>query len=590
MPQIYRLAMNENDSDTSRKNGKFSAVNRQYLKFLYQYTKPYIKSLVWAFLVSIPLAALGAVLPWAFNRVTKLFGENASISEIVIWMAIGLGSVSVRSVLAMFNKYILTMLHVRITTDMRNEIYERIQKRPLEFHMHKHAGKLGSIISNDTQVTAGGVMELFTALWQSPASILCLAGAMLYFNPILSLLAIGSIPLLSFFVTFSGNRARKAEWRYFQHESNMLGVMIESLTNVKQVKSFGLEKQQKEKIAESGRKLIRYRKRTVLLKSIIGPTSEILNVLAITIMAIIAYFQLQLGQTTPAAIVGCLTAALSLRTPVKTLSNCMVSIQRSVAAMQRIKWFCGDQKEKESDLKKIEDAAKCIELKGISFSYNGKNTIFSNISFKARTGERIAIFGPSGVGKTTIVELILGFYQCSSGKILVDGIDLATLDPYSWRKQVGVVTQDPFLFHGTIEENIRYGYQDADQNRILEAARLAGCDEILERLPGGIRTMVGERGSLLSGGERKRIALARALIRPISLLILDEVTSELDSQIEEEILTSVDQLAENLIVINVSHRISVLRHSDRSILLKNGEAVECDPKKIYNEDLGKVKL
>ena len=589
MQRIARSVRDETDPDATHKNGKFVAVNRKYLKFLYRYTKPYIKNLICAFLVSIPLAAIGAVLPWAFNRVTKLFGENASISQIIIWMAIGLGSVSVRSGLAMFNKYILTMLHVRITTDMRNEIYERIQKRPLEFHMHKHAGELGSIISNDTQVTAGGVMELFTALWQSPASILCLVGVMLYFNPILSLLAIGSIPLLSIFVTFSGNRARKAEWSYLQHESNMLGVMIESLTNVKQVKSFGLEKQQKEKIAESGRKLIRYRKRTVLLKSIVGPTSEILNMLAITIMAIIAYFQLKLGQTTPAAIVGCLTAALSLRTPVKTLSNSMVSIQRSVAAMQRIKWICGDQKEKKSGLKKIEAAAKCIELKGISFSYNGKNSIFSNISFKVRTGERIAIFGPSGVGKTTIIELILGFYQCSSGKILIDGIDLATLDPYSWRKQVGVVTQEPFLFHGTIEENIRYGYQDADRNRILEAARLAGCDEILERLPGGIHAMVGERGSLLSGGERKRIALARALIRPISLLILDEVTSELDSKIEEEILTCVDQLAPKLIVINVSHRKSVLQHSDRAILVKNGETLECDPEKVYNEDFLNVR-
>ena len=590
MPQISRSAMNETDSGTSHKNGKFAAVNRQYLKFLYQYTKPYIKYLIYAFLASIPLAALATVLPWAFNRVTKLFGENASISQIIIWMAIGFGSVSVRSGLAMFNKYILTMLHVQLTNDMRNEIYEHIQKRPLEFHMHKHTGKLGSMISNDTQVTAGGVVELFSALWQAPASILCLAGAMLYFNPILSLLAIGSIPLLSFFVTFSGNRARKAEWSYLQHEGNMLGVMIESLTNVKQVKSFGLEKQQKEKIAELGRKLIKYRKRTVLLKSFVGPTSEILNVLAITIMAIIAYFQLKLGQTTPAAIVGCLTAAFGLRSPVKTLSNSMVSIQRSVAAMQRIKWICGDLKETKSDLKKINVAAQTIELENVSFSYNGKNSIFSNISFKARRGERIAIFGPSGVGKTTLVELILGFYPCSSGKILVDSVGLETLDPYSWRKQVGVVTQEPFLFHASIEENIRYGYQKADTNRIYEVARLAGCEEIFERLPGGIHAMVGERGSLLSGGERKRIALARALIRPISLLILDEATSELDSQIEEEILTYVDQLAENLIIINVSHRKSVLRHSDRSILLKNGEALECDPEKIYNEDLEKVKF
>jgi ABC-type multidrug transport system fused ATPase/permease subunit len=365
----------------------------------------------------------------------------------------------------------------------------------------------------------------------------------------------------------------------------MLGVMVESLTNVKQVKSFGLENQQKKKIATLGQALLKYRKRAVLLKSFVSPAGEILNVVVITIMAVIAYYQLTQGHTTPADIVGCLAAAFGLRSPIKNLSNALVSIQRSVAAMQRIIWICGTPKQDATPLKIIGAPVKTIALQNVSFSYDGYRSILGNVSLEVRKGERIAIIGHSGVGKTTLIDLIVGFYPCSSGHIFIDGIDLSTVNLESWRQQIGVVTQEPFLFDASIEDNIRYGFEPADQSQILKAARLAGCDDILARLPGGLQAKAGERGSRLSGGERKRIALARALVRPISLLILDEATSELDSDIEQEILTSVDQLASGLVILNVSHRRSILHHSDRAILLRNGTASEFHPQELASVDL-----
>jgi ABC-type multidrug transport system fused ATPase/permease subunit len=196
--------------------------------------------------------------------------------------------------------------------------------------------------------------------------------------------------------------------------------------------------------------------------------------------------------------------------------------------------------------------------------------VLTGLTLDARQGERIGIVGPSGAGKTTFVDLLIGFYPCTAGRILVDGQDLSSLDPASWRRQIGIVSQEPFLFDDTIEENIHLGWSEAGRERIAEAAARAGCEELLARLPDGLATRVGERGSRLSGGERKRVALARALVRPVSILILDEATSELDAAVEERILESVDNLAADLIVFHVSHRPSVLAHCDRAIFL--GEA------------------
>ena len=403
---------------------------------------------------------------------------------------------------------------------------------------------------------------------------------MFYFNPVLSLLAIALIPVMSAIITVTGNKARRIERRFLEQEGSMLGVMVESLTNVKQVKSFGLEHQQKKKIAALGQALLNFRKRAVLLKSVVSPAGEILNIVVITIMAVIAYYQLTRGHTTPADIVGCLAAAFALRSPIRNFSSALVSIQRSVAAMQRMVWIGGTPRREIRPLKVIGAPVKTLSLKNVSFSYDGCQCLLDNVSLEVHQGERIAIIGHSGVGKTTLLDLVVGFYPCSSGHIIIDGMDLTTLDLESWRRQIGVVTQEPFLFDGSIEENIRYGFESADQGQILKAAHLAGCDDILRRLSGGLNARVGERGGRLSGGERKRIALARALVRPISLLILDEATSELDPHIEQEILTAVDRLAPGLIILNVSHRRSILTHSDRAILLRNGSAGEFSPQEL----------
>ncbi len=551
-----------NDPDSWR------SANKKSLQFLWRYIYPYRFQLLRAFLTSLPLVALGAGIPWIFKKITELFNGAADLNTILIWMLLTLLVICIRSGLEVLNQYILSILHVRLTNDIRNDLYVNLQENSMEFHAKNRSGELASLVSNDSQAAAAGAIELYSALWLNPFQVVTLVGVMVYFNPVISLFAIFTLPVLSVFIAVAGKRAQVAERQFLNRQGRILGWMIESLTNFRQVKSFSLEKQGREKFEAYGQELIHFRKRAVLLKSLVSPAAEITNGLALIAMAILAYHQLGEGTTTPGMIVGCLAAALELKKPTKAISNSIVELQRSVAAIARIEWVCGDQQKKEL-LQQITAPVTRIEIQDIAFSYDGRKPVLQDLSLSAGRGERIALIGHSGAGKTTLLDILIGFYPVSAGRILLNGSDFNSLDMNSWRRQIGVVSQEPFLFDDTIEENIRHGFPAATAERLREAATLAGCDEILRRLPDGLQSRVGERGSLLSGGERKRVALARALVRPISVLILDEATSELDPENEEGILRSVDRLASELIVFNISHRPSVLAHCDRALLLED---------------------
>ncbi len=550
-------------------------LNRESLSFLRSYARPYWSRLLIALLVSIPLAFMGGVLPWALKKVADQFTAGATLKIILFWMGIGLAAVMARSVLELINKFILTILHVQLSNDIRNRLFDLLQEAPVGFHAQNRSGEMASLVANDAQAAAAGVIELFSALWESPAATFCLLAVMIYFNPLLSLVAVISIPLLAVCVAITGKKAQKAERRFLEKQGSILGWMIESLTNVRQVKSFSLEKQGRERFEGYGRQLISFRKRALLMKSLVTPAADISNGLVLVLMGILAYYQLSQGQTTTGNIVGCLTAAFSLKRPVRRIAASVVELQKSVAAIQRITWVQRNTSDSHGEAK-LHAPVNEIHFADVSFSYDGRTSVLQHIDLNLKRGQRVGVIGASGAGKSTLVDILLGFFPCSQGRVSIDGMDLQQIDPDSWRQQIGIVSQEPFLFDASIKENICYGNPDADTDRIQDAVNLSGCNEIIERLSDGIDTRVGERGSLLSGGERKRVALARALIRPISILILDEATSELDPLNEKAILGAVDKLADNLVVLNVSHRTSVLKHCDRVVLLADGRLDEIE--------------
>jgi ATP-binding cassette subfamily B protein len=210
----------------------------------------------------------------------------------------------------------------------------------------------------------------------------------------------------------------------------------------------------------------------------------------------------------------------------------------------------------------------------VSFSYDGIRQVLSGIDLELRPGEMIGLVGPSGAGKSTLIQLLIRFYDPTAGRILVDGIDLRELEIGSYRRQVGMVLQDPYLFHGSLLDNIRYGMEDAEPARVIEAARAAHAHEFICKFPQAYETVIGERGQTLSGGERQRISIARAILHNPRILILDEATSNVDTETERKIQEALDQLVRGRTVIAIAHRLSTLRRADRLVVLKDGKIVE----------------
>lgn len=552
------------------------------LRFLWGYLRPYRRAAFASVVIAGMIGLLGGLLAWVVQRIVAGYSADASLRSVVVWIGIALAGGLAQSGLGILNKYLLALIHARQCEDMRRDLYRELQSKPLSLHTQVPTGELSNLLTQDVAFAAAGMTFVYSAFWQQPITIVCLVGLMLYLNPLLSLLAVGLLPVVVLGVARVGLWSRRSAYRCMEIRGNISALLVESLINVRQVQSFGMQESRLEGLTEKGDALVREKLRATLHRSLATPVTEVLVALMIGLMAIVAWFQLRADATSVGALSGCLVAAFWLIRPLKRLSEVLVQMQRSFAATQRISWVL-EERAPGRRAGVVEGPVEEIALDSVSFTYDGKRMVLDGVDLKASRGERLAVFGPSGSGKTTITELITGFYPATRGRVLIDGRDLRQLDLESWRQRLGVVSQEPFLFDGTIEDNVRTGCPDATPERILEALSLAGADEMLGRLDAGIATRVGERGRLLSGGERKRVALARALVRPISVLVLDEATSELDGPTEKGILERLDALAPSLITIHVSHRRSVLDHCDRVLLLESGAARAVSPDEARSE-------
>lgn len=573
MPFNFSKSDGSSGGTFNRATGGMPGIQWQHIAFLWHYIRSYRRQVIIGVAVSLPLALIGGFIAWVGKNITQRITDGFDLKTVLVWVVIALVAMMVVSFLEVASRVIMTTLMVRITHDIRLKVYESIQKNSLDFHMQYRSGELSNLIANDAQAVASGSIELLAIVWQIPIRILFLLGVMFYFNAVLSILAILTAPLLAKSVHLISRKARKHEKGFLDHQGNMLGMMIESLTNVRQVKHFGLEKRNRDQFNSIGKRLIEARRMATFTKSMVSPIFELILGVMLMLMVGIAYYQISNNLTTTAAIVGCLIASLSLKKPVKLLSKAIVELQRAFAAIQRINWttHIADQRQ---DRVVVSSPLQSIELEDVSFSYDGHRSILSDINLTLRGGEHVAVVGASGAGKTTLVDLINGLYPCSSGDIRVNGDSMARLDMASWRDHIGIVSQEPFLFDATIRENVLMGNFKASDEAVCEALHDAGCDQMLLRMPNGIDTRVGERGAMLSGGERKRVALARIFVRKAALIILDEATSELDSASEQHILHAMAGWSPRPVIINISHRPTILPHCDRFLLLQKGKVAE----------------
>jgi subfamily B ATP-binding cassette protein MsbA len=462
-------------------------------------------------------------------------------------------------------------------TDLRNDLYRHIHQLPLAYFTNERTGNLISRIMNDVSVVNSGISATFNTLIKEPMLVIVYLAITLMLSWKLTLMAFIVFPLVLLIISLIGRRVHKESGMVQERIADLTSVLHETISGVKVVKAFGMEEFENRKFAEKGYAYLRTVLRVTQVRNLASPSTEFLSALAGGV--IIWYGGLQvLGHESMRAseFLGFLFALFQLMPPIKELSTVNNRVQEATAAGKRVFEIL----DTEPNIRDVPGAVKLpgfrehLEFRDVSFRYEAGDLVLADISFSIRKGEVIAVVGPSGAGKSTLVDLVPRFYDPTSGAILIDGVDLRTAELKSLRELIGIVTQETILFNDTVRNNIAYGLEHCSLERVVMAAKAANAHNFISEMPSGYDSVIGERGVKISGGERQRLSLARAILKNPPILILDEATSALDTESEILVQEAIEHLMAGRTSIVIAHRLSTIKHADRILVIEAGRIVE----------------
>lgn len=479
-----------------------------------------------------------------------------------------------------FQAYFMAYVEQGLIKDIRNAVYRHLHTLSLDYFTSERTGNLISRITNDVAVINMGISATFLNLVREPLLIIVFLGIAISLSWQLTLISIFVLPFALYFISKLGLRIHKESWTTQERMADITSVLQETITGAKIVKAFGMEEFENRKFQRETWKYFKSLLRITRIRNLAPPITEFLSVIAGVVVIWYGGMQvLELGTMRASEFLTFLIAIFQIMRPVKELTSVSSRIQESTAAARRVFEIL----EIEPEVKEVENAIELKKFKNeivfddVWFSYNGQgngNFVLKNINLTVKKGEILAIVGPSGAGKSTLVDLIPRFYDPTRGRILIDGIDLRLLKIKSLRDKIGIVTQETILFNDTVKNNIAYGLEDCPMDKIIEVAVAANAHDFIMQLPEGYDTLIGERGMKLSGGQRQRISIARALLKNPPILILDEATSNLDTESEILVQEAIERLVKGRTVFVIAHRLSTIRNADRIIVLENGRIVQ----------------
>ena len=494
----------------------------------------------------------------------------------VPWYLLGLlGSAALVWVLTWAKTYVLAWVSERISADLRNKTYDHLQRLSLEFFGGRRTGDLISRIGSDTDRICN---FLSISLLDFVSDIFMIAGTVVVLFATDARLASATVlplPVMALLVYQVRDRLKRGFQLGNRAWAEMTSVLADTIPGIRVVKAFAQERREVERFRRANDHVLHANDRVNEVWSFFGPVINLLTQLGLLVIWAAGILLIVRGR----ARVGILTSFLAyisrIYVRLEAMSRIVQSIQRASASSQRIFEILDRVPSVAEPLEPIDPGRirGDLELREVGFRH-GNRPILEGVSLRARPGEMIGLVGPSGAGKSTLVNLVCRFYDVAEGAILVDGIDIRRFGIEAYRRHIGIVLQEPFLFFGTVAENIAYGRPDVGRREIIEAARAARAHEFILRLPGGYDAPVGERGQSLSGGERQRISIARALLIDPRILILDEATSSVDTETEREIQEALDNLVRGRTTIAIAHRLSTLRKADRLVVLERGRVAE----------------
>lgn len=465
-----------------------------------------------------------------------------------------------------------------VVRDIRRKIFHKILSLPLPFFSEERKGDIISRMTGDVQEVESSIMSSLEMFFQSPILILVYLSAMLIMSWQLTLFVFVMLPVMGGLIGKVGKNLKRHSREGQNKMGELLSLMEETLSGLRIIKAFNAEKKIGQKFSEENEDYRRIQNRLMRRRSLAHPMSEFLGTIVIVI---VLWFGGTLilshsSSLTAPEFIAYIALFYSIINPAKNLTNAFYSIQKGLAAMDRI----DDILTAESSIKEIEkplhieNFEKQIEYRNVSFSYNESKTVLKDISLTIPKGKTIALVGQSGSGKSTFVDLLPRFYDIDRGRITIDGKDIRDFSLYNLRELMGNVNQDPILFNDTIYNNIAFGVENATQESVENAARIANAHEFILQTEYGYQTVIGDRGGKLSGGQRQRLSIARAVLKNPPIMILDEATSALDTESEKLVQGALDNLMKNRTSIVIAHRLSTIRNADLICVFHEGEIVE----------------
>ena len=571
---------------------------KNYFKLL-KFLKGHINVLVWAtvcMLVSaifdgfqlsliIPMAdkilgkgqiALPGKAPeWLTNLVNNV---NAIPSErLLTIVAIGcLVIFLLKGIFAFLQGYLMNEVSQRVMRDMRFRLYQSIQNLSLDYFSKKRTGELISRITNDVAVVENAVSYGVTDLFYQSFRLLVFSVIILFIYPKVFIIALILAALLLIPMRQIGRKLKVLSRKSQDKMADINSLLFETISGVRVVKAFSMEEYETNRFRAQNQDIYKLRMKAIRRMLWINPITEFVG--AAFGVGILLWFgrQVILGHVSFGVFGLFLGSLLSMLNPIKKLSNVNALIQQALAANERVYAVLNTQPTvvEKLDAQDLAPVRTKISIKNVDFYYDDeKMIILRNVSLDIGAGDIVAIVGPTGAGKSSLVNLIPRFYDPVRGSVTIDGVDLKDVTFKSLRRQIGIVTQETILFNDTVRANIAYGHLEASDDYVHEAARKAFAHDFIMRLPQGYDTVIGDRGFRLSGGERQRIAIARAILKNAPILILDEATSQLDSQSEQYVQEAIDELMKNRTVICIAHRLSTIKKSKKIAVLDSGQIV-----------------
>lgn len=475
-----------------------------------------------------------------------------------------------------YQNIVMVKISQRVSAKIRKELFTALQKLPLKYFDNNSSGDLMSRLTNDVDNINTTLSQSVTQLFSGIINVVGMLIAMLLLSPILTLIGMITVPL-TFIATKTLVKKTQSFFVKQQRElGNLNGYIEEMVSGQKVVLLFSEEEKVKKEFSEINERLTKSAIIAQGVSSFMGPINNFINNISYLIISVVGgYLILKGSEITVGIVFSFLLYMRNFTRPINEIMNLFNTIQGALAGAERVFEVIDEEKEKDKDnAVNIDNIEGHVELRGVTFSYSNGKEILKNVSLEAKKGEVIAIVGPTGAGKTTIVNLLTKFYDIDSGEILIDGKNIDEITRESLRKTVAMVLQDTYLFSETVSENIRYGRLDASDEEVIEAAKMADAHHFIKQLPQGYDTVLSDNGGNLSQGQRQLLAIARAILSNASILILDEATSSIDTRTEVLIQNAMLKLMEGKTTFVIAHRLSTIRNADKILALKDGEIIE----------------